>query len=331
VTSASGSESPFLNLTCPYLFRIVFGMKLSHVTDKILLIDTKTLVTSERGLTTKVLHHLKEIDRRKLYSDLKYSSLFDYCLRELGYSEASAQRRIVAARILAEIPEIEKKLDEGLLTLTNISQVNQFFKDSNSNEKRKILKEIEGLTKKECEKKLFKLSGKKLPARETKKRISEDKIQVAVVLSDETIKVLDKLKALLGKDLSMDELLQFMAKETIKSVEKEKFKQVERPRKSLPPAEVGRTIPAAVKREVYKRDQKCTNCGSIHRLNYDHRHPYALGGPTSAENLRLLCFQCNQRASIKAGFTHILLRDVGNRKFKLHPQNGFSRDKRRRP
>ena len=277
-------------------------MKLSHLTNKILLHDTKKLVASERAITSQILHHLKEIDRRKLYSDLKYSSLFDYCLRELGYSEASAQRRIVAARMMAVIPEIEQKIDEGRLTLTNISQVNHFFKASSVAEKRAILSQVEGLSKKSCEKKLFELTGTEIPVKETKKRISEDKIQVAVVLSDETINELDKLKALLGKNLSMDELLQFMAKETIKSVEKEKFKQVPRPRRPLSPVKVGRAIPAAVKREVYLRDKKCTNCGSMHRLNYDHRHPYALGGTHSVQNLRLLCFKCNQRASIKAGF-----------------------------
>ena len=137
--------------------------------------------------------------------------------------------------------------------------------------------------------------------KEKKKRISEDKIQVAVVLSGETIKMIDKLKSLIGKDLTMDELLQFMAIETTKVVEKEKFKQVDKPRKSLPPAKVGRVIPAQIKREVYKRDKNCTNCGSTHRLNFDHRLPYALGGPNSTSNIRLLCFQCNQRAGIRAG------------------------------
>ena len=276
-------------------------MKLSHLTDKILLIETKNLVISEREATSRVLHHLKEIDRRKLYSEQKYSSLFDYCLRELGYSEASAQRRIVAARLLGEIPEIDKKIESGLLTLSNISQMNQFFKESSTSVKRGILKKIEGLSKRECEKKLFQLSGKEDIQRETQKRVSQDKVQVAIVLSDETMKELEKLKSLLGKDLSMDELVQFMAKEAIKSVEKDKFKQVKRPRKVLSPAEVGRVIPAELKREIYQRDQKCTNCGSIHRLNFDHRIPYALGGPTNKENLRLLCFHCNQRARMRAG------------------------------
>lgn len=276
-------------------------MKLSHLTDKILLIETKNLAHSERDVTIKILHHLKEIDRRKLYADCKCTSLFDYCVRVLGYSEGSAQRRIVAARTLAEIPSIEQKIEKGLLTLTNISQVNQHFKDSPTSLKVELLGKVEGLTKKACEKKLFELSGKTIEVKDKYERISQDKIQVAIVLSDETIKQIEKLKSLLGKDLSMDELIQFMARESIKSVEKNKFKQTERPRKSPPPVAASRMPSAPVKREVYKRDKKCSNCGSLHHLQYDHRRPWALGGKSEKENIRLLCFQCNQRARIKAG------------------------------
>lgn len=277
-------------------------MRLLHLKDKNLLAETKRLVNSEREATTQVLHHLIEIDRRKLYCELKCSSLFDYCVKELGYSEASAQRRIVAARMLAKIPKIEKKIESGELTLSNISLVNQFIK--NHEEQVEALKEVEGLTKKECEKKLFRITGKEEVPGDKKKRVSKDKVQVAIVLSDETIKKIEKLKGLLGKNLSMDELVQFMADEAIKTVEKSKFKQTEKPRKTLSPAKVGRPIPASVKRESYKRDQKCTNCGSTHRLNFDHRHPYALGGSSSIENIRILCFHCNQRARMNAGLNY---------------------------
>jgi len=117
-------------------------------------------------------------------------------------------------------------------------------------------------------------------------------------LSDETQAEVEKLKALLGKNLSMDELIKFMATTAIAKVEKDKFKQTEKP-KSPPPAEVGRSPSAAIKREVYKRDKCCTKCGSQHRLNYDHREAYALGGKTDIQNIRLLCFNCNQRARIQ--------------------------------
>lgn len=273
-------------------------MRLKHLANKILLSDTKKLVSAERSATTKLLHHLKEIERRKLYCDLKYSSLFAYCVHELGYSEGAAQRRIVAARALAEMPEIEAKIEDGSLNLTNISLVNQFIQDPN--ERREVLKEVENLTKNECEQKLFEITGKEEKPKDKKKRISKDKIQVAFVLTDETMAYVEKLKDLLGKDLDMDQLVQFMAKKAIESVEKSKFKQT-KPRQSLSPAKVGRIIPAAVKRDIYARDKKCSNCGSYRNLNYDHILPYSMGGSNKKENLRLLCSPCNQRARIKAG------------------------------
>ncbi|MGE3609795.1 MAG: HNH endonuclease [Bacteriovoracaceae bacterium] len=275
-------------------------MKLSHLTDKILLSDTKDLVSKERDATLRLLYHLKEIDRRKLYSDCKCSSLFDYCVRELGYSEASAHRRIVAARMLSKIPEIGEKLEKGNLTLTNISLVNQFIK--NTLEQKQVLKQVEGLSKKECEKKLFEITDRELPIQEGQRRIAKDKVQVAIILSDETLEKLEKLKALLGRDLTMDELIQYMSDVTIKEVEKTKFKQT-KSRQSLSPAKAGRVISASVKREVYKRDQKCQICGTTHRLNFDHRNPHALGGESDSENIRLLCFHCNQRARIRAGLS----------------------------
>ena len=273
-------------------------MRLNHLANKILLSDTKRLVGTERSATTKLLHHLKEIERRKLYCDLKYSSLFAYCMHELGYSEGAAQRRIVAARTLTDMPEIESKIENGSLNLTNISLVNQFIQDPN--ERRKVLKEVENLTKNECEQKLFEITGKEEKPKDKKKRISKDKIQVAFVLTDETMAYVEKLKDLLGKDLDMDQLIQFMAKKAIESVEKSKFKQTNA-RQSLPPAKVGRIIPAAMKRDIYFRDKKCTNCGSYRNLNYDHILPYSMGGASTKENLRILCSPCNQRARIKAG------------------------------
>ena len=282
-------------------------MKLSHLTNEILLLDTKNLAVAERVATTKLLHHLKEIDRRKLFSDLKYSSLFDYCVRELGYSEGSAQRRIVAARMLAEIPEIEAKIKTGKLTLTNISQVGQFFKTSE--ERKEVLIEVEGLSKKACEKKLFELSGKEIPQKSEVKRVAEDKMKVALVLPDDVLEKLERLKDLLGYD-TLEEAISYGVDAGIKEIEKKKFHQTNKPKKSFhafgppPPVAVGRVIRAKVKREVYQRDKKCTNCGSSFHLNYDHRLPYALGGKGEIQNIRILCFNCNQRGKIRANLNN---------------------------
>jgi hypothetical protein len=263
-------------------------MNLKHLSDTTLRNDSKNAAFKEKQATTVLLHHIKEVDRRKLYCDWKYSSLFEWCVKELGLCEGSAHLRITAARTLKDIPEVEKKIEQGSLTLSSISQVNQFCRQNeikDIQEKKKILKQVENLSKKETEKKLFEITGKEKPAKENK---------VSFILSDETMDALKEVKDLLGKDVSTDELVKLMVSALKEKVEKEKYKQVKRPQAAR--VAKGRAIPAAVKRAVYARDKKCVNCGSKHRLNFDHRTPYSFGGSNSAENIRLLCFNCNQRA-----------------------------------
>ena len=61
-----------------------------------------------------------------------------------------------------------------------------------------------------------------------------------------------------------------------------------------------RYISKSMRYRVWKRDRRqCQICGSRLNLQFDHIKPLALGGDSSFENLRLLCFQCNQRAAIR--------------------------------
>ena len=61
-----------------------------------------------------------------------------------------------------------------------------------------------------------------------------------------------------------------------------------------------RYIPRAMMRIVYERDiGKCRCCSNTSNLNIDHIVHLGRGGKTAAENLRLLCFSCNQRAAIR--------------------------------
>lgn len=279
-------------------------MNLKHLTDISLRHETRKAALREREATTVLLHHIREVDDRKLYCDWRFTSLFDWCVRDLGLCEGSAQLRITAARLLADIPEIEEKIKQGTLTLTNIAQINQFCRQNNIvdiNEKREMLFKVENLSKKEAEKKLFQISGKENIEKETEKRISDKKTKIVLILSDETMDSLKEIKDLIGKELSSDELIQAMVSALKEKIEKTKFKQTSKPHaakvlKDRIIVAESRVICSAVKREVYQRDKKCTNCGSKRNLNFDHRHPYSMGGGNSAENIRLLCFQCNQRA-----------------------------------
>ena len=62
----------------------------------------------------------------------------------------------------------------------------------------------------------------------------------------------------------------------------------------------GRYISKAIQHQIWKRDQgKCCQCSSQRNINIDHVKPVALGGQSHPENLRLLCFHCNQRQAMK--------------------------------
>lgn len=100
---------------------------------------------TEREISLKVLHHLREIEKRRLFSDLKYGSLFEYAVKELGYSESSAMRRIQSARLIVEMPHLEAKIQSGHLTFTNVAMAAQLFRNENINdlkEKKAIMAKI---------------------------------------------------------------------------------------------------------------------------------------------------------------------------------------------
>ena len=90
---------------------------LSHVSDERLIDGLKDLVAKERKCTHEIVLHLVEFSRRRLFADLGYTSMFDYLTRGLGYSNASAQRRICAARAVAAVPQVYDCLEKGKLSL----------------------------------------------------------------------------------------------------------------------------------------------------------------------------------------------------------------------
>jgi 5-methylcytosine-specific restriction endonuclease McrA len=258
-------------------------MKLSHLTDKNLLIEMISLVQRERALLAQVLWHLKEIDRRKLYSDQKCGSLFEYCVKVLKYSEGQASRRVSACRLLKELPELADTIQKGELNLTQLNQAKGFFHEMGivtPDEKKKIINEIKGKTIRETEVILENKKGDK-PSR-----------KVTVALNQETLETLKKLQALKAHSCpDLDSVIMKMAE-----VASEAWDPTINYRRRKLGEGKSRYVQVGVRAEVWERDcGKCTQCGSIYALEIDHIKPYAQGGKTLPENLRLLCRNCNQR------------------------------------
>ena len=97
------------------------------LSDRELLRETRNLVRHERHLQGAVIDHLSEIEARGLYLERGFSSLFDYAVRELGYSDAAAARRIGAMRLCADQADAREGLRDGSLTLSAAAELQWAF------------------------------------------------------------------------------------------------------------------------------------------------------------------------------------------------------------
>ena len=99
----------------------------SALSDDRLLEQTKELSGIEHHLEVVVIDHLREIQKRRLYLRRGFSSLFDYAVRELGYSDAAAWRRIKAMRLCADVEGVRERLQSGTMTLNAAAQLQHAF------------------------------------------------------------------------------------------------------------------------------------------------------------------------------------------------------------
>ncbi len=314
-------------------------MDIRLLNDTELLAHTKQLVSEERQLVTKLLHHLREVERRRLYSELGCASLFDYAVRVLKYSESQASRRISAMRLIKEIPEIEAKLRSGALSLSNLSQVSSFFREAKSlepkrviqkHEKLAVIAKLENKSTREAQRELLTLQPKAALPKERERIVSEEFSEVRFLMSEKLKAKLEEVRALLGPrgaSLNYAELFEELSEIGLVTLKAKRFgkkrscaakpltqvraapqtsQQVAKSHTVVAASQVNmkknpRYIPTEMKHQIWQRDGgQCKECGTKRNLNFDHLKPVALGGCSTVENLRLLCFSCNQRAGIRS-------------------------------
>ena len=64
------------------------------------------LVVAEKENLACLVARLGEVSKRRVYLELGYKSLFEYCVRHLGLSEGSSYRRIQVANVCRRFPEV---------------------------------------------------------------------------------------------------------------------------------------------------------------------------------------------------------------------------------
>ncbi len=253
--------------------------------DQDLLQALKSTLKQERNLQAQFLRHLSEVDERKLFLP-KHTSLFQFCVKELGLSEASTCKRIQVARLGRQYPEILEKIAAGKLTMTNASLLAPQITQENHQE---LFAEAEGKSKYELQKKLAPTFAGE--CKEKLKPLTQSRTMFVFSGDDETVVLYRALQDRLRHKYPNGKLEEIV-KEAFKLLAEKTDPLREPKRKSLPrtPSRESRAIPAHIRRLVWRRDKgQCRQCGSRAFLQIDHIVPWSRNGKGIAENLQLLC------------------------------------------
>jgi 5-methylcytosine-specific restriction endonuclease McrA len=107
---------------------------LAHVSDDVLLRNLADIVGRDRRITAALLAHLAEVDQRRLYLGLGYSSMHAYCSREFHFSEGATYKRITAARVARRCPAAFAAIADGRLHLSGLTVLAPKLDPSNVDE-----------------------------------------------------------------------------------------------------------------------------------------------------------------------------------------------------
>ena len=310
------------------------GANFSDLSDDQLMEDLHVICADERRLHAQIVRYLVEVEERRIHLKMACTSLFDFCVRRLAMSEGEAFRRMTAARLARRFPSILPKVESGAIHLSGLVLLRDHLTESNHEE---LVAEAAGKSKRQIQEIVARLAPKpdvpptirKLPDPSTQKptpaplpmaappmprpvpspptppmaALSEVRYRVQLTASAELKQKLERATELMGHSNPHGDLAVVIERALdvlIADLEKKRLATTTRPPQK-PRSIATRSVPRAVRREVFARDgEQCTfcdkdgqRCPCRARLELDHIHARAHGGSHDAANLRVRCHAHN--------------------------------------
>lgn len=313
---------------------------LTHLTPGALHTGLKSSLARERDALADVLAHIAAIDVGQHYREAGYPSMHDYCVLGLHLSGNAAYKRIQAARAAREFPAIFQRVAEGALGLSVVNVLSPHLTAGNAEE---LLAAVSFKTREKVEELLAARSpqpaapttieaipqpmalasaeadGHPVPlapgrvqevAKPRLVPIATDLYKLQLTMSGAMYQKLRHARELLGHRKGIRdeaEVLELALDVLVAKLEKRRCAATDRPRRARSSANP-RHVPAAVKREVWNRDdRRCTfvneqgeRCPARSGLECDHIVPVAKGGGSEPGNVRLRCRAHNQMEAERA-------------------------------
>jgi len=234
----------------------------------------------ENQISAEILEKLQQMENSRSYLDLGYSSLFDYLVRGLNYSQSRAYERQSCLRLTKEIPELKEKIDQGKLSYTTLSVAFKTLKKKPTIEKKQILKSLENKSTREV-KKLLAEPAKPI---QIKRTVYQEKVHLRLELSHELNEKLERLKALKSHQGDLEMLFEKLIDQELKKYKSTDFKKTQ----SKNPRFTSRRLK---NHKLQNAGYQCEypGCEESHLLQLDHIIPVRAGGKAEPENLQVLC------------------------------------------
>jgi hypothetical protein len=287
-------------------------------------VEFEKAAEEDQRTTIVMLEFINDCERRKSYLDLGYSSIWDYCVRKLGYPSSTAGRYIAAARCIRENPEVHQMLDRREVNVTSIAQFASILDENN---KDVILSQVKGASWRDVER----VARRFRPPVELRDRMVhvqastpdgvQDMVFTQFLAPDEYAEVFDDVRNLMPGDMSCGDILLTALREY-----RDRHSPIERQKRREKKGsaslhshqresnEDSHHIPKIVRDVIFIRDGgQCTfvapdgtRCQCRKDLQVDHIKPLANDGPIDMANLRLLCGGHNRLMAERTMGMHVM-------------------------
>ncbi len=292
---------------------------IGRLSDQDLLAHVERAASQERHATAKLVALLMELDARRLYLAQGCASLFTYCTQVLHLSEHAAYSRIEAARTARRLPAVLERLADGRLSLTTIGLLAPHLTLANHLEMleaagHRSKRDVEQLVARVRPKPDSPAAVRKLPASPTPasreiavtvpsspvptakvKPLAPERYRIQFTVGRETCEQLRRVQDLLRHSIPNGDpaaIFERALRLLLGDLLKRKLAATDRPRASRGQDSASRHIPAAVKREVWRRDGgRCAfrgaqgRCAETGFLEFHHVIPFAEGGAMTTNNI----------------------------------------------
>jgi hypothetical protein len=266
-------------------------------------IHQRALKAAERYKRSEmdVVLSIQEVDESSTFLRLGHTSIFNYMVHALGFSESIAANFITVSRKAKEIPMLQTAIQEGLLSVSKARKITPVLTLENQQE---WVEKAKTLPQRQLEQEV----AREIPREDVPERIkfiTESRMEMRLGISKEMEEKLRHVQDLesqrTGHAVCIEETLAALlevyldVKDPVRRanriLKKESVQVSEHVARHAGP------IAAATKHLVAKRDQgRCTHidteghqCGNRRWTDIHHVLPRSQGGTNSWENLRTLC------------------------------------------